>query len=228
MRMGYSREYRQPAPCRGILRPAHETARLPTRRHSGARRSREPGIHLSACSVATWIPGSTLARRPGMTMESASLATKLVCPSCQCVATRRVLPLPPNQPHHLRIPFPRRGAARDRHGRWERDAMDAMASGAIIARTNDADADGEVVWFWRPDAGAKVLERNARFRSDGGKRARSPGRARRTPLKPLRRDRRMFPVNLWLLTPVLFVAQAAAGPSDTRHSLRPLHFEGGS
>jgi hypothetical protein len=28
----------------------------------------------------------------------------------------------------------------------------------------------------------------------------------------------MFPVNLWLLTPVLFVAQAAAGPSDTRHS----------
>jgi hypothetical protein len=38
----------------------------------------------------------------------------------------------------------------------------------------------------------------------------------------LRRECRMFPVNLWLLTPVLFVAQAAAGPSDTRHSLRPL------
>ena len=33
--------------------------------------------------------------------------------------------------------------------------MDAVASGAIIARTNDAAADGEVVWFWRPDAGAK-------------------------------------------------------------------------
>jgi hypothetical protein len=34
--------------------------------------------------------------------------------------------------------------------------MDAAASGAIFARTNDAAADGEVVWFWRPDAGAKV------------------------------------------------------------------------
>ena len=33
--------------------------------------------------------------------------------------------------------------------------MEAVASGAIIARTNDAAADGEVVWFWRPDAGAK-------------------------------------------------------------------------
>ncbi len=34
--------------------------------------------------------------------------------------------------------------------------MDAAASGAIIARTNDVAADGEVVWSWRPDAGAKV------------------------------------------------------------------------
>jgi len=38
-------------------------------------------------------------------------------------------------------------------------------------------ADGEIVWFWRPDAGAKF--RGWRHpRSDGGKRARSPGRAR--------------------------------------------------
>jgi hypothetical protein len=29
-------------------------------------------------------------------------------------------------------------------------------------------------------------------------------------------------VYLWLLTRVLFVAHAAAGASDTRHSLRPL------
>ena len=36
--------------------------------------------------------------------------------------------------------------------------MDAAASGAIIARTNDVAADGEVVWFWRPDAGAKLAE----------------------------------------------------------------------
>jgi hypothetical protein len=41
--------------------------------------------------------------------------------------------------------------------------MDAAASGAIIARTNDVAADGEVVWSWRSDAGAQVLERAERF-----------------------------------------------------------------
>jgi len=32
---------------------------------------------------------------------------------------------------------------------------------------------------------------------DGGKKARSPGRARYKPLKPLRREGRIDPVNLW-------------------------------
>jgi len=35
------------------------------------------------------------------------------------------------------------------------------------------------------------------FGSDGGNQARSPGRARRKPLKPLRREGRAFPANLW-------------------------------
>jgi len=52
----------------------------------------------------------------------------------------------------------REGAYRDRHGRRAGDAMDAAASGAIIALTNDAAAYGEVVWFWRSDAGAKVVK----------------------------------------------------------------------
>jgi len=34
---------------------------------------------------------------------------------------------------------------------------------------------------------------------DGGKKARSPGRARSKPLKPLRRESWAFPVNLWWL-----------------------------
>src|ERR1700690_3472662 len=34
----------------------------------------------------------------------------------------------------------------------------------------------------------------------------------------------MFPVNLWLLTRVLFVAHAAVGALGTRSSLRPLIF----
>jgi hypothetical protein len=34
-------------------------------------------------------------------------------------------------------------------------------------------------------------------RGDGGKKARSPGRARRKPLQPLRREGRVKPVYLW-------------------------------
>ena len=36
--------------------------------------------------------------------------------------------------------------------------MDAVATRTIFVRTNGADADGEVVWSWRPDAGAKLVE----------------------------------------------------------------------
>jgi len=64
----------------------------------------------------------------------------------------------------------------------------------MARQTNVAGADGEVVWFWRPDAGAKVVER---FTIDGGKKARSPGRVRRKPLKPSRRECRLFWLNLW-------------------------------
>jgi hypothetical protein len=47
--------------------------------------------------------------------------------------------------------------------------MDAVASArANSARTNDVAADGEVVWFWRSEAGAKVAERSA---DDGGNQA---------------------------------------------------------
>ena len=34
--------------------------------------------------------------------------------------------------------------------------------------TNGTEADGEVVWSWRPDAGVKLVERSA---SDGGNKA---------------------------------------------------------
>ena len=41
-------------------------------------------------------------------------------------------------------------------------------------------ADGEVVWSWRRDAGVKFV-RSKLLRDDGGKKARSPGRARSKP-----------------------------------------------
>jgi hypothetical protein len=55
-----------------------------------------------------------------------------------------------NQNEHPRIPPPIRGALRDRHERWKRDAMDTVSH-----ETNEMIADGEVVWSWRPKAGAK-------------------------------------------------------------------------
>src|ERR1700731_443966 len=59
---------------------------------------------------------------------------------------------------------------------------------------------------------------------DGGKRARSPGRARHKPLKPLRAGMPGVPVYSLLLVCVLPIqsAHGTAGAAGTRHSPRPL------
>ena len=59
---------------------------------------------------------------------------------------------------------PTRGTFRDRHERWARDAMDAVASGAFFAPDESAAAYGEVVWSWRRDPGVKPMERSKRRR----------------------------------------------------------------
>jgi hypothetical protein len=68
---------------------------------------------------------------------------------------------------------------------------------------------------------------------DGDKKARSPGRARRKPLKPSRREGRVIPVNLWSI-PVCFlplhtgprVQRAPGFPcSPLGAALRPLIFK---
>ena len=41
----------------------------------------------------------------------------------------------------------------------------------MIARTNGVCADGEVVWFWRSNAGAKVVKTLSRLTGDGGNQA---------------------------------------------------------
>jgi len=70
----------------------------------------------------------------------------------------------PNQIHNYRCLVPQGGAYRDRHGRRERDAVDARASGAswqsqgemnlvsdqLACETIGALADGKAVWFWHP------------------------------------------------------------------------------
>ena len=55
-----------------------------------------------------------------------------------------------------------------------------MASGVFLTPDENAKAYGEVVWSWRRDAGVKLL-RSKLLRGDGGKKARSPGRARSKP-----------------------------------------------
>jgi hypothetical protein len=88
-------------------------------------------------------------------------------------------------------------------------------------QTTDARADGQAVWSWRPDAGAKFL-RSKLLRGDGGKRARSPGRARSKPLKPLRREGRVFSAEPVVLPRAFFVARGPWVPAGARSSLRPL------
>jgi hypothetical protein len=82
----------------------------------------------------------------------------------------------PNQKHRARIPRHQEGriAIVTNVGcgmRWTRQH-----------RRRTVCADGEVVWFWHLDADAKLRGNDPR--SDGDKKARSPGRARRKPLKP--------------------------------------------
>src|SRR5437868_12311867 len=90
-------------------------------------------------------------------------------------------------------PVPRsikRGASRS--SRTLGAGCDGRFGGAL---TSGAKADGEGVWSWHPDAGVKFAE--VISADDGGKRARSPGRARRKPLTPSRREGRTVSVNLW-------------------------------
>jgi hypothetical protein len=94
------------------------------------------------------IPGLVLAHHPGMTTQIGLP----VVPMCRIPSG---LPEHPNQWLSFLRPALTRGAFRDRHERWARDAMDATHRSAIFARTSDVFADGEVVWSWRPDAGAK-------------------------------------------------------------------------
>jgi len=62
---------------------------------------------------------------------------------------------------------------------------------------------------------------------DGGKKARSPGRVRSKPLKPLRGECRAFSgVTVVTNARVTYTPRAAAGASGARHSLRPLFSKG--
>jgi hypothetical protein len=86
--------------------------------------------------------------------------------------------------------FHKRGASRSSR------TLDAGCDGrkalrAILARTNGADRTAKSCG---PDASTLVSSWRIQFADDGDKRARSPGKARNKPLKPLRGECRAFPV----------------------------------
>jgi hypothetical protein len=70
--------------------------------------------------------------------------------------------------------------AHQRGGRVVTNAGRGMGWTVQLQQTSVVAADGEVVWSWRPDAGVK-LSWSKLHEGDGGKRARSPGRARSKP-----------------------------------------------
>src|SRR5713226_8368422 len=147
-------------------------------------------------------------------------------------------------------PVPR-GAARDRHGRGAgcggRGSVGAQMEsqgGSFIGLVSVVQhADERRMLRTEKSCGpdAPTLASSLRRRvpaqpgqtcrqsaSDGGKQARSPGRARRKPLKPLRREGRVSRRTLGDYARVLHLnfAREAAGASGTRLSLRPLSSEG--
>jgi hypothetical protein len=144
----------------------------------------------------------------------------------------------------FRIPS-HRGAYRDRHGR----GMGCGGRGSVLRATGLQGGFFESVSDQRA-GGREMLQRTAKScgpdaptlasssrscvgptglrqnlsADDGGKQARSPGRARRKPLKPLRAGMSGVPVYSLLLVCFLPLQSAheAAGAVGTRHSPRPL------
>jgi hypothetical protein len=117
-----------------------------------------------------------------------------------------------------RRPVPHRGAFRDRHGRWERDAVDAGGAADESAGLRTAKSCG-------PDASTPASSLAEGISADDGdKQARSPGRARRKPLKPLRAGTPGVSGVTVVTTLVCFFhfAREAAGAAGARRSPRPL------
>jgi hypothetical protein len=84
-------------------------------------------------------------------------------------------------------PAPLRRGVAHRHGRWVRDAVDAAA------HETNAFARGRRSRVVLTPRRWRQVSRKQFPRGDGGKKARSPGRARYKLLKPLRREGWVFP-----------------------------------
>ena len=141
----------------------------------------------------------------------------------------------PNHRSDPHIPSHQRGGSRSSRNAG-RDAVDARRRRALFARGRTTPKPGEALWAktggrvrrsrvvltprrWRQVPGELTLPGG-----DGGKKARSPGRARRKPLKPLRREGRTASAEPVCSCALFYVqlAHETAGAARTRLSPRPL------
>ena len=113
-----------------------------------------------------------------------------------------------------------RGAFRDRHGRWVRDAVDAAAAqrkhlrgrAALMRTAKSCGPDAPTLAFKL----AEIFPPMTVTTKPGHRGEHEISR------KTIAQGRPGVPANLWLLPLCFFVAQGAAGAAGTRLSLRPL------
>jgi hypothetical protein len=76
------------------------------------------------------------------------------------------------------VPPRSRGAHRDRHERWVRDAMGAAGCSMLVMPTNNPAAHGQVARSRHPDADVNLVSMLRRRAGDGGQKAGAPRRTR--------------------------------------------------
>ena len=134
------------------------------------------------------------------------------------------LRLIPNQLHLPRIPRFLRGAFRDRHGRWAREAMDASGAKDECAVTRTAKSCG-------PDASTLAFKLSTMLRIATATVTRSPitGESTKETVKTTRAGNAgMFGEPVVTNSCAFYFLHARLRVrSSIRHSLCPLFFEGG-
>jgi hypothetical protein len=144
---------------------------------------------------------------PPYGLHFSSPPASLICPTGKsataCASAlsspvrKNISVFPKSNPLYIRRhPVPREGriaiVTDVGHGMWWTRQRRARS---VVARTRDACRGRRSRVVLTPRRWCQVGGGNST--NDGGKKARSPGRARSKPLKPLRREGRVNPVNLW-------------------------------
>src|SRR5262249_8258119 len=91
-----------------------------------------------------------------------------------------------------------------------------------VRLTSACHADGEVVWFWRPDAGAKSFAQTSLRERRRWQESPVTGKSTKETVTPSRRESRNAPVEPVVL-PRAFCCTGPTGATSTRLSLHPQY-----